>query len=164
MKTGMGLVMVLALMFVSAGCAQKEEAAIPLDKLNAQTLWKKISQDEPYAEYAFWPDNVGLGEGNSPHGDLIKTFVNDSALKPEGPVFPDGSLIVKENYTADTTLAKLTVMYKAKGYNPDGADWFWAVYDPDGSVKAEGKVKSCIGCHSVRKDNDFVFLHTIAAR
>jgi hypothetical protein len=152
------VILVLGIM----SCAEREAPpAIALEDLNARTLWKHMNQDEPYAEYSFWPENVGLVKGNAPHGEFIKTFVNDRALKPKGPHFPDGSVIVKENYTADSTLAKLTVMYKAKGYNPEGGDWFWAVYEPDGAVKAEGKVQSCIGCHTVRKDKDFVFLYTI---
>jgi LPXTG-motif cell wall-anchored protein len=44
-------------------------------------------------------------------------------------------------------------MYKVEGYNPEGGDWFWAKYQPDGSVDAAGKVASCAGCHLGIADN-----------
>jgi len=64
---------------------------------------------------------------------------------------------IKENYSSDKKLKALSVMYKIKGYNPDGGDWFWAKYSPDGKVEASGKVKGCIDCHSKAKNNDFIF-------
>ena len=48
-------------------------------------------------------------------------------------------------------------MYKIKGYNPSAGDWFWAKYNPDGTVAAQGRVKACIDCHSAKKDNDYIF-------
>jgi hypothetical protein len=55
----------------------------------------------------------------------------------------------------------LTVMYKFKGYNPEGGDWFWAKYARDGSVMASGKVEGCIKCHGRRKDNDYIYTGTV---
>ena len=69
----------------------------------------------------------------------------------------DGSIIAKENYTAEKKFVALTVMYKIKGYNPTAGDWFWAKYNPDGTVAAAGRVKGCIDCHSAKKDNDYIF-------
>ena len=28
----------------------------------------------------------------------------------------------------------VTVMYRTKGYNPEGGDWYWAKYNPDGTI------------------------------
>ncbi|MDZ7700459.1 MAG: cytochrome P460 family protein [Deltaproteobacteria bacterium] len=42
-------------------------------------------------------------------------------------------------------------------YNPDAGDWFWVKYKADGSIAAEGKVNSCISCHSAVKANDYIF-------
>jgi hypothetical protein len=144
------------------GCAEKQEqAAVTPVSPNAAKLWEQFGKDGVYTQYAFWPGKEGLMGGNSPHGAFIKTFVNKEALGPEGMTYPDGSLIIKENYAPDTTLAKFTVMYKSKGYNPEGGDWFWAVYGPDGTAEMEGKIQSCIGCHGVRKEQDYVFLNTL---
>lgn len=142
------------------GCTGKETADAP-GNVNAADLWTRISQDDPYTGYAFWPEVEGMLEGNGPHGAFVKTFVNEKALNPTEAGYPYGSLIVKENYTADKTLAKITLMYKVKGYDPQSGDWFWAAYSPDGTVEAEGKIQSCIGCHSVRADQDHVFLRNI---
>jgi hypothetical protein len=142
------------------GCAAEEEPLDTPQTVNAADIWRRISQDKPYTEYDFWPDVEGIMEGNAPHGAFIQTFVNEKALRPTETGYPYGSLIIKENYMPDTTLAKLTIMYKVKGYDPQSGDWFWAVYRPDGTVEGEGKIQSCIGCHSVRADQDHVFLHS----
>jgi len=152
------LSMVIVLIIGLCGCAGKEEAADTPETVNAADLWVRISQDDPYTEYAFWPGVEGIMDGNAPHGAFIQTFVNDKALEPTEAGYPYGSLIVKENYMPDRTLAKLTIMYKVKGYDPQSGDWFWAVYSPDGTIEGEGKMQSCIGCHSVRADQDHVFL------
>lgn len=69
----------------------------------------------------------------------------------------DGAIIVKENYTADKKFVALSVMYNIKGYNPNGGDWFWIKYSPDGKVETVGGVKGCIDCHARKKDNDYTF-------
>jgi hypothetical protein len=65
-------------------------------------------------------------------------------------------MIVKENYTPEKVLAAVTVMYKRQGYNPEGGDWFWLKYTPDGAIAAEGKVADCIACHGQSKENDWL--------
>ena len=69
----------------------------------------------------------------------------------------NNSIIVKETYTQDKNLAAVTVMYKVKGYNPAGGDWFWAKYDPEFNILKEGMVKGCLNCHDSAKTNDYVF-------
>jgi hypothetical protein len=143
-------------------CAQKEEApARAPAAVSGVDLWNTISQDKPYANYGFWPGLEGIMDGQGPHGTLIRTYVNAEALKPGPDAYPYGSIIVKENFMPDSTLAKLTVMYKVKDYNPDGGDWFWAVYGPDGKVEMEGKIQSCIGCHRLGGESDFVLLRAL---
>ena len=103
--------------------------------------------------------------GKSPHGAHLMLYANSVALKAlrkgKQPL-PAGSMIMKVNYGEDKkTVKALTPMYKVEGYNPDGGDWFWAKYMPDGTVaadgKAAGKVASCIECHAARKDQDWLF-------
>ena len=106
-----------------------------------------------------WPLFPGTSRflpGNSPHGALLITYVNDTARTaltrrtgpfPPGPL-PVGSIIVKENYTADRTLDAVTVMYKSTGYNPEHGDWYWLKRAANGNVDAEGRVVGCQNCHS----------------
>ncbi|HBR20991.1 MAG TPA: hypothetical protein DD713_00235 [Nitrospiraceae bacterium] len=126
---------------------------------NAEKLNEYIVRYDPYKSWELWPKKGKLYKGTEPHGALLTTFINSTAhfsiKKKKG--MEDGSIIVKENYSADKKFAALSVMYKIKGYNPDGGDWFWAQYDPDGKAIAAGKVKKCIDCHSTKKDNDYIF-------
>ena len=158
LRTLVPLMLAIAVGFCN--CAQKEAAEAP-GSVNAADLWTRITRDDRYTGYGTWPGVEGIMEGNAPHGAFVRTFVNESALNPTEAGYPYGSLIVKENYTPNMTLAKITVMYKVKGYDPKSGDWFWAVYSPDGTVEGEGKMQSCIGCHSVRADQDHVFLRSL---
>ncbi len=126
---------------------------------DAEKLSTYILRYKPYTAWQLWPGKGRLYKGTEPHGALLTTFVNDAAyfsIKDKKGM-ADGSIIAKENYKADKKFDSLTVMYKIKGYNPDGGDWFWAKYAPDGKVLASGKVKACTDCHGKKKDNDFIW-------
>ncbi|HCZ11246.1 MAG TPA: hypothetical protein DHV16_03080 [Nitrospiraceae bacterium] len=135
------------------------ESQIPEPGPNAEKLNEYIIKYDPYRAWELWPDKGRLYKGAAPHGALLTTFVNNagyfSIKKKKG--MADGSIIAKENYTADKKFVALSVMYKIKGYNPAGGDWFWVKYAPDGKVEAAGKVKGCIDCHAKMKDNDYIF-------
>lgn len=92
----------------------------------------------------------------------MKLYVNRAAAgRPENP--PDKSILVKENYTPDKKLAAITVMYRARGFDPEHGDWWWVKYNPDGTVdtqngtKLAGKVQGCIRCHSAAGGDDFIY-------
>jgi len=135
------------------------ETQIVMPGPDAGKLNEYIIRYDPYRAWDMWPGKGKLYKGTEPHGALLTTFVNYTASysinKKKG--LTDGSIIVKENYTADKKFVALTVMYKIKGYNPEGGDWFWVKYLPDGKVEASGKVKVCIDCHAKQKDNDYLF-------
>ena len=128
--------------------------------LNGPNLWKYITVERPYTKWNLWPGTEKMYEGTQPHGAFLTTYVSKGAkqaIEKNKGKFANAAIIVKENYMPDKTLAAVTVMYKAKGYNPEAGDWFWAKYNPDGSVAAEGMVGGCIKCHSAKADNDWVF-------
>ena len=130
---------------------------------DAEKLNEYIVRYDPYKTWELWPNKGKLYKGTEPHGALLTTFVNNTAhfsLKNKKGM-EVGSIIAKENYTADRKFVALTVMYKIKGYNPAAGDWFWAKYNPDGTVAAAGRVKGCIDCHSAKKDNDYTFTGAI---
>lgn len=155
----------LTLIFVFAFAANAIHEIIPSETIipepgpDAVKLNEHIIKYNPYRAWDLWPEKGRLYKGTEPHGALLTTFVNDTAShsikKKKG--MADGSIIVKENYTADKKFVALSVMYKIKGYNPEAGDWFWVKYAPDGKVEASGKVKGCIDCHSKKKDNDYIF-------
>ncbi len=118
-----------------------------------------IISQSPYKNWQTWPGKGKMYKGTKPHGAFLTTYVNDIAIESiKGKKgLANNSIIVKENYSPDKKLVAVTVMYKVKGYNPDGGDWFWAKYGADLSIMAEGKVNGCLGCHSAAKANDYVF-------
>lgn len=124
-----------------------------------------ITKDNPYTEkWDLWPGKEKLYKGQHPHGAYLTTYVSPlayGAIEDKAGEIPDTAFIVKENYTPEKKLAAVTVMYKKKGYNPDGGDWFWLKFTPDGTIEKEGKVAGCINCHSSVADNDWLFISPI---
>lgn len=118
-----------------------------------------ITGHMPYKkDFSIFPGTTEMYKGTEPHGSFITIYVNDIALKSvKKKKYNNNSIILKENYTPEKKLAAVTVMYKVKGYNPEGGDWFWVKYDPAFKVLKEGKVKGCLGCHSKAKSSDYIF-------
>ena len=142
-------------------------AGEPLDKegkMSAQILWRYMTLENPYQNYPTWPGKEGFYESTMPPGNILKLYVNDIALDTivnKKGTFPEGSFLIKENYTDDRKLFLITVMYKARGFNPAGHDWYWVKYKLDGEARLEGKVDACIDCHVGVANNDYVFTGSI---
>ena len=132
----------------------------PQPQTEGQALLQYLAESQYQQEWAFWPGKEPFYPGQEPHGALLTTYVNEPALEAilaRGGPLPPGSLIVKENYTADRQLAGITAMYKEEGFNPQAGDWFWLRYTPDGRIDAEGRVQGCIDCHRQAAGNDYLF-------
>jgi hypothetical protein len=130
-----------------------------MPKADAEMFWKYITEKSPYTEWPFWSDHKGMQPGKAPHGPFHKVYVNHTLLHSEGAPVEYGSIQVKENYSKEKKLMAITTMYKVKGFNPDGGDWFWVKYGSDGKVGASGKLKGCISCHAVKEKNDYILVH-----
>lgn len=148
----------LALGVVFAGTSYGGDA-----EEQAKELWGRIQGDKYQETWALFPGKGKLYEGTEPHGMLLTTYVNetsDKALKAGAKELPKGSILIKENYMPDKTLAAITVMEKT-GDGQD--DWFWVKYNPDGTVAtmemekdgkkmtvsvAGGKHTMCAMCHA----------------
>lgn len=166
----LGLIFLVLLTTVLA-FAGHEHMVIPFEKeaLGSRTMMPMpsggdlrhhIIGQEPYKKnFELWPGKGEKYQGREPHGALLTTYVNDIALKSikKQKGMANNSIIVKENYTQEGNLAAVTVMYKVKGYNPAGGDWFWAKYDPEFNILAEGMVKGCLDCHGSAQTNDYIF-------
>ncbi|MGD8289293.1 MAG: cytochrome P460 family protein [Gemmatimonadota bacterium] len=130
------------------------ESALNGIDTTAEAVWEHL-QDVAYtSNWDLWPETDPYYEGQEPHGMLLTTYVNDAALEGIQPMMsgdademPLGAVIVKENYQPDSTLASVTVMYKARQYDAEHGNWFWMKRAADGSVPASGHVGSCIDCH-----------------
>lgn len=127
-------------------------------------LFTRITQDDPYQQWAQFPDRQGTLPSAPPHGPMSRVFINgavESALAGFNGALPAGSVIVKENVgtSPQVTEAVLTVMWKVTGFDPDNNDWFWTNMTPNGQIVAEGRVQTCAACHGGARANDFVFVH-----
>ncbi len=125
----------------------------------AAALWAHLEQAR-YQTWAMWPGKGRLYNGTEPHGMRLTTYVNAlglDAVTNKAGTMPAGAIVVKENYMPDSTLAAVTVMYKAAaGYDAANNNWFWMKRNADGTVEAQGRVPMCAGCHAQKKANDYI--------
>ena len=142
-----------------------EEVALP--DTSGASMWAYL-QDADYQEWPQWPGKTAYYQGQDPHGMLLTTYANDAAYQAidgKAGMMPTGAIIVKENYMPDSSLAAVTVMYKASaGYNADHNDWFFSKHKADGSLDMtpdgmamEGRLTGCQNCHGAQKANDYLF-------
>lgn len=134
----------------------------PRQQTYEERFWQYLEQ----AQYKNWGPvpgkTVGMYPGQSPHGDQLKMYLNRTAAgNPKN--LAHGSILIKENYSTAGKLMAITVMYRSKNYDPQHNDWYYAKYNPDGSIAMKGnttlggRVQGCIDCHSSAAGNDFVF-------
>lgn len=109
-----------------------------------------------------------LTEKYGPHFEpSLKYFANPDAEKslkanPKG-VLPVGSTIVKEKRVgksnSEPLLAYGAMIKREPGYDPEHGDWEYVYADfSKGKPKIErGKIQSCINCHSIAKDRDYLY-------
>lgn len=138
--------------FAQAGEMPKPEAA---------AVWKFITKESSFTDWAFWPGNHESQASHSyvPDTPKYKTYANKQALESTKPPLNNGAMVVKYNLSPADEIKAITIMYKVKGYNPSAGDWFWVQYDPNGEVQEAGKPEKCIACHSSRADNDYILAH-----
>ncbi|NCO52059.1 MAG: cytochrome P460 family protein [Deltaproteobacteria bacterium] len=156
-KIGIRLV-VLCVLVVAGGSLALAAGALP--QADGPAVYTYITKTNPYQQWALFPDKGKFYPGKHPHGALLTTYVNDVALagiNNKVGTLANGSIIVKENYMPDKKLGAITVMYRVKGFDAEGGDWFWAKYAADGAIAKQGKVAGCINCHAAVITNDWVF-------
>ena len=126
--------------------------------LDGSKFFLYMTKDTPYTGWSLWPGRKEAAFGQPFHGPMVTTYVNaaarDSIIRREGMAF--GSLIVMENRTPDGKLTSLDARLKIKGYHPEGGDWYWFRFSPDGAILTEGKAASCLACHGQKRENDYV--------
>ncbi len=159
---------VLFILLILFSCERKaaEPVLTPLKEagIDGEVLWDRITTESDYRNYGEWPAHAGLRPGQSPHGVWHRVYGNRTlleALPADDATAPEGSIIVKENFDNNKTLRSITVMAKVNGYDPDNRDWFWAMFESDGTVLAEGSPGGCISCHEGMRSNDFVIINPL---
>ncbi|MHB8772188.1 MAG: cytochrome P460 family protein [Syntrophales bacterium] len=153
--------LLLALVLGAPGGACGGDEPSPCDYkefgLDAAKFFVYLTKDTPYRSWRHWPDREAT-RPRGPHGPRAVTYVNpaayDSIVRKEKMAY--GSLIVMENRDPDESIRSLSVRIKIKGYNPEGGDWYWFAFAPDGTATAEGRAGACLGCHGKGKADDYV--------
>lgn len=137
----------------------------------AETLWAELKEAKLVGKNRI---HVQPFEGNEPHGTIQQVL--NTELTVNGRT---GKVIVKVNHGGPNVdvqevydnpnkhVAAVTVMFKREaGYDPDNNDWFWAKYNPDGSLDknpkgmklagrvAKGMNQGCIACHTALGGED----------
>ena len=109
-------------------------------------------------------------EGSRPHGSIQEVIATEATVDGH-----KGRLVVKHNYGAEEGLTPkkvysddqaenyvaLTIMFqREEGYDSANDNWFWAEYNPDGSVlnyqgiNLSGRSPLCIACHTALGGKD----------
>jgi len=123
----------------------------------AQKLWRQITEESPYSRWHHVDSEVSGQKSGAPYAPYYRIYAREAPPKAKGAPADYGTVLVRENLSADKRLQGVTVMYKIENYNSDAGDWFWAKYTADGQVEEAGKVRKCIGCHSFAAGNDYIF-------
>jgi hypothetical protein len=162
-------VMMGTAIFLATNAALAQEFGGQDDRDYADQLWQAMQDRQLAGDGAIQAFPYA---GTDPHGMMLETFYTDATIDGHS-----GALIIKRNYGPQGVtkndvignpgehLAAVTIMFRrAEGYAPDAGNWFWAKYQPDGSldqtpdgVSLAGKAAGCIGCHASADGGDFVF-------
>jgi hypothetical protein len=158
-KTRWIVVAALTLSGAAVGCAGGEEE----EDLSRELYDLSIAGDA-YKSWQMFPGAATELYASGQHnGDFVRSYMNDvafAAVSGFSGEFPDGSILVKEQYAdaAGETLNGHTVMWKRAGYDPEHGDWYWVAYTGAGATtKHNGQAPYCYDCHAAVKATDWVF-------
>lgn len=115
-------------------------------------------------------DAPGKGRGQTAanedgsKGSFGHVYANEKALSQifsEDPIYPAGSIIVRERFVSSEGTVPNTVIAMVKreyGFSPGTDDWEFLVFDgPSLGVQSRETVGSCATCHIGSKATDWVF-------
>lgn len=168
-------ILVVAIPALALACAAESgeegagQAALP--DTTAAAVWAHLENEAYEQNWALWPGKGRLYSGGEPHGMLLTTYVNEAALQAVNGrtgSLPVGAIVVKENYMPDSTLAAVTIMYKAQGFNPEHNDWYFIkrlasgqLDTMPGGVPMAGRVPGCQNCHGAARQNDYILTSSL---
>ncbi len=131
--------------------------------------WTKVNPEpvnmDPAVAAMCAPPTRPQADKNPHRNKFITVYVNEAGRKAmmesARPIFPRGSVIVKEKLSSKDSTAPelLTVMIKREqGFNPASGDWEYLVVNGEGTrVEERGKLTTCQTCHVMNKSTDYIF-------
>jgi len=150
----------LMVLTLSLGACAGEEEEEDLSR----DLYDMAIAGDAYKGWATFPGAAAALYPSGQHnGDYVRSYMNDvaaAALTGFSGEFPDGSILVKEQYAdeAGATLNGHTVMWKRAGYDGEHGDWYWVAYTGTGATtKHNGMAPYCYDCHAAAKATDWVY-------
>ena len=143
------------------------------DKFINATDKKLLDISKEQSGYVWFKNSDALLERSSSSGHsqpFLRTRYNAIAANKldasgniiAGSVFDEGSIIVKELYTNNTTIGRYAILLKDKNNAyADKNGWVWGYIDSDGSVaeSAANKGAACISCHSQTGNIDYMLMN-----
>ncbi|MBX3271545.1 MAG: cytochrome P460 family protein [Sandaracinaceae bacterium] len=129
----------LALAAALSGCPGEPPgpAIDPLFPVDYASTWTEVrdcrlSVEHTLVHVRVWANPVALG-----------------AYERRDAPFPDGSILLKEEFTDSgcTERSGWTVMAREAGFAPTLGDWHWQDVLPDRRVVSDGTVSTCFQCH-----------------
>jgi len=119
---------------------------------------------DAYKDWARFPNaDDKLYPSGQHNGDFVRSYMNDvavAAITDFKGAFPDGTILVKEQYADEggKTPTGHTVMWKRDGYDPEHGDWYWIAFNAKGETTShDGMAPYCFDCHAAAKANDWVY-------
>jgi hypothetical protein len=160
-KAGISVIFAGFLYSVFSIAQPENSAGTAVDDAYAAKLWTYMLENKL----------IGAGRvrsfpfvGSRPHGSIQEFIATEAIIDGQ-----QGRLLIKHNYGAEEELtpksvyaadqdensAPLAIMFQRdERYDPANNNWFWAEYNPDGSVlnyqgaNLSGRAPLCIGCHT----------------
>ena len=142
----------------------------------AERLWDEMLKVDLVGPDAF-PHEPYFG--THPHGAILESIIQEIIVDNRMAM-----IVAKRSYRGESAtlesvaknrsayLDDYTIMFKREdGYDEENQNWFWAKYNPDGSIDttpngvklagriAKDKSKGCIACHKKAKGDDYLFIN-----
>ena len=140
-----------SVLLLPLGCAGKPTTDGDADPelALAASRWEALAGFEAWGQPDGWAGVKASCDGS--HGPFVQTWANEAALSAlaagSGPM-EDGAALLKAAYEDDgETPRGYALMEKVAGRAPEQGDWFWAMYDAEGTPTRAGVVSGCYGCH-----------------
>lgn len=127
---------------------------------NADELLFDFTKDTSgYVWYHFsdslLPRSSGSGHGQpflrTRYNAVAAGYLDAEGKVVDGTIFPNGSVIIKELYKADSTLDQYAILWKfPESPSADANGWVWGYLKPNGQTVTSAGLKgaTCINCHS----------------
>ena len=163
-KVVLSIICILGILLTNS--CKKDEEATSTDK----ELYEMAKATEGFIWFKHSDEllNKSIASGHSQ--PYLRTRYNSIAAAnldsvgriKQNSTFPEGSFIVKELYSNETTLSQYAILYKETS-NPsaDAKGWVWGYMSSDGTVSksSSNKGSACISCHSQSGNIDYMLMN-----